>query len=94
MNERWEKIETLYHAARELDRQHQARFLDEACHSDAEIRQKVDDLLRQDREHTSFLNTSAAEEFANKLLAIANIKSLVEAFTRFMSAPDFRKDRL
>ena len=70
MNELWEKVETLYHAARELDRQQQARFLDEACRTDAEIRQKVDDLLSQDRKQTSFLNTTAAEEFADKLLEI------------------------
>ena len=37
MNERWEKIERLYHAARELDRDQQGRFLDEAWRSDAPL---------------------------------------------------------
>src|SRR5437016_1935702 len=63
MNERWEKIERLYHADRELDRDQQG-FLDEACRSDAEMRRQVDDLLKQDREQSSFLNTPAVEEFA------------------------------
>ena len=37
MNERWEKIERLYHAACELDRDQQGRFLDEAWRSDAPL---------------------------------------------------------
>ena len=44
MNEQWEKIERLYHAARELDRDQQARFLDEACRSDAEMRRQIAEL--------------------------------------------------
>src|SRR5260370_39363527 len=67
MNEGWEKIERLYHAARELDRDQQARFLDEACRSDAQMRRQVDDLLKQDREQNSFLNIPAVQEFATPL---------------------------
>lgn len=66
MNERWEKIERLYHAARELDQDLQARFLDEACRSDLEMRRQIDDLLKQDREQSSFLDTPAVE-FAAQL---------------------------
>jgi hypothetical protein len=80
MDERWEKVESLYHAARELDSHQQARFLDEACRSDAQMRQQVDDLLRHDRQTTSFLNTPAADqELLHKM------KSLVES----MAADDF-----
>jgi Tol biopolymer transport system component/predicted Ser/Thr protein kinase len=62
MNERWDKIERLYHAARELDGDERARFLDEACRSDAEMRRQIDELLKQDRQD-SFLNTPAVEAF-------------------------------
>src|SRR5207244_3931782 len=61
MNERWEKLQRLYHAARELDGEPQSRFLDEACRSDSEMRQQIDVLLQQDREHSSFLNTPAVD---------------------------------
>jgi hypothetical protein len=44
------KIETLYHAARELDRDQQARFLGEARGSDAEIRSQIE-TSQSRREH-------------------------------------------
>jgi hypothetical protein len=47
MNERWDRIERLYHAARELEGDERTRFLDEACRSDAELRRQVDSLLQQ-----------------------------------------------
>jgi serine/threonine protein kinase/tetratricopeptide (TPR) repeat protein len=56
MNERWEKLQRLYHAARELDAEQQSRFLSEACRSDPEMRQQIDAFLQQDREQSSFLN--------------------------------------
>ncbi|HYR89198.1 MAG TPA: protein kinase [Terriglobia bacterium] len=63
MDERWQKIERLFHAACELDGDQQAHFLDEACRSDAEMRRQIDELLKQDRQD-SFLNIPAVEEFA------------------------------
>jgi hypothetical protein len=68
MNERWEKIERLYHAARELAREQQARFVDEACRSDPEMRRQVDRLLEQNREEGSFLNTPAVEFAAPQMV--------------------------
>src|SRR5262245_622724 len=61
MDERWQKIERLYHAARELDADQQSRFLDEACRSDAEMRQRVNDLLKQSLGKDNFLNIPAVE---------------------------------
>jgi tetratricopeptide (TPR) repeat protein len=56
MNERWEKLQRVYHAARELDGEQQSRFLAEACRSDPEMRQQIDAFLQQDREQSTFLN--------------------------------------
>jgi tetratricopeptide (TPR) repeat protein/predicted Ser/Thr protein kinase len=61
MNERWEKLQWLYHAARELDGEPQSRFLDEACRSDPEMRRQIDVFLQQDREQSSFLNAPAVD---------------------------------
>jgi len=72
MNERWEKIERLYHAARERTREQQGRFLDEACRCDAEMRRQVDVLLNQDREDSSFLARPAVE-FAARLTPVSSL---------------------
>jgi serine/threonine protein kinase/Tfp pilus assembly protein PilF len=64
VNERWDKIEKLYHAARELDREGQSRFLDAACASDPEMRRQIDILLAQDLKSGTFL-TRPAVEFAS-----------------------------
>src|SRR5438046_2908249 len=60
-DERWERIERLYHAARELSVEQQSRFLDEACVSDVAMRRQIEVLLKQDTGQESFLNTPALE---------------------------------
>jgi TolB-like protein len=61
VTEQWDKIEKLYHAARELDREGQSRFLDAACASDPEMRRQIDVLLAQDLKSETFLNRPAVE---------------------------------
>src|SRR5213594_3991057 len=61
MNERWEKLQRLYHAARELDGEQRSHFLTEACRSDPDMRQQIDAFLQQDREQSSFLNAPAVD---------------------------------
>ena len=45
-NERWDAIEELFHAARELQGEDRASFLDQKCGADGAMRRKVEALLR------------------------------------------------
>ena len=45
--ERWQKIEQLYHTALEREPGGRSAFLDEACQGDAELRREVEALLAQ-----------------------------------------------
>ncbi len=58
-HEWWDKVEKLYHAARELDVERRSRFLDESCASDDAMRRKVEALLEQDGKPETFLGTPA-----------------------------------
>src|SRR5262245_7517155 len=55
----WNKVEELYHAARELDAEQRAGFLDQACDADHSLRKKVEALLSQDGQRDSLLDTAA-----------------------------------
>ncbi|MBV8732264.1 MAG: serine/threonine-protein kinase, partial [Acidobacteriia bacterium] len=62
MNETgWQKAESLFHAALEQPPEGRAAFLDSACGSDAELRQQVEDLLFQDGQARSFLESPGLE---------------------------------
>jgi serine/threonine protein kinase len=52
----WDRIEQLYHGARDLDGTDRVRFLNEQCGSDAAMRRHVEALLAQDDTPDSFLN--------------------------------------
>jgi serine/threonine protein kinase len=58
---RWEKIESAYHIARDLSSEDRSRFLDEHCGSDSAMRQQIEALLAQDENPTSFLNRPAVD---------------------------------
>lgn len=55
----WERVTSLFGAARELDAGAQAAFLHAACGSDIELRSAVEALLAQDDRDDSFLATPA-----------------------------------
>jgi eukaryotic-like serine/threonine-protein kinase len=59
--DRWEKIESAYHIARDLTCEDRSRFLDERCESDGAMRQQIEALLAQDENLTSFLNRPAVD---------------------------------
>jgi Tol biopolymer transport system component/tRNA A-37 threonylcarbamoyl transferase component Bud32 len=67
MDERWEEIERIYHAARDLDQSARAEFLAEACGEDAELRRKVESLLVQADQDKSFMESPAIEVAAELL---------------------------
>jgi len=51
MNDRWQEIERIYHAARELDASARAEFLAKACAGDSDLRREVESLLVQADQH-------------------------------------------
>jgi len=67
MNERWQQIERIYHAARELDGSARADYLAKACAGDDSLRQEVESLLVQADQHESFLQSPAIEVAAGSL---------------------------
>jgi serine/threonine protein kinase/Tol biopolymer transport system component len=58
-SDRWSRIESLYHAARERDAGEQAAFLESACNGDAELRRDVESLLAQPASSDGFLGAPA-----------------------------------
>jgi serine/threonine protein kinase len=67
MDEHWQEIERIYHAARELDKSARAEFLAKACGGDPALRREVESLLAQADEAGSFLETPAIEVAAESL---------------------------
>ena len=51
MNERWQEIERIYHAARERDGSARAEYLAQACGEDTDLRHEVESLLVQADQH-------------------------------------------
>lgn len=58
---RWQRIETLYHAARECEPAERAAFLNHGCQGDEELRRKVELLLAQDSTSEKILDHPAIE---------------------------------
>ncbi len=67
MDNRWQQIERIYHAARELDKDARAEFLAKACAGDDDLRREVESLLVQADQHESFLQSPAIEAAAGFL---------------------------
>src|SRR5262245_44787081 len=59
--ERSQRIEELYHAAREYDAAKRAAFLQQACGGDETLRREVESLLAEDEGVEGFLETPALE---------------------------------
>ena len=57
--DRWQRVETLYHAALELEPESRETFLSDACADDADLRYEVESLLSQGDAHTSPLDRPA-----------------------------------
>jgi serine/threonine protein kinase/dipeptidyl aminopeptidase/acylaminoacyl peptidase len=67
--ERWQQIETLYHAALERAPMERAAFLAEACVGDSALRHEVEELLRADGASWSFIEGNALVAEARQLEA-------------------------
>jgi hypothetical protein len=59
LEERWRRIEELYHSALERPPEARQAFLDNACSQDADLRREVESLLARADEAGSFLRTDA-----------------------------------
>lgn len=59
MNERWERITSLFTAARQLEPADRAEFLRAACNGDPELHAEIDRLLDADTSADDFLRTPA-----------------------------------
>jgi Tol biopolymer transport system component/predicted Ser/Thr protein kinase len=75
--ERSERIEQLYHAARERDPVERTAFLQQACAGDEALQQEVESLLAEDAEVENFLQTPAME-LAVRSLPVEESVSLVD----------------
>lgn len=71
--------ETLFAEALEKSPEERSAFLDEACHGDAELRQRVEQLLNVHEDPGSFLAQSAAEDFDATLDISVTDQALIAA---------------
>jgi eukaryotic-like serine/threonine-protein kinase len=62
IQERWRRVEELFHAALERPRQDRQAWLDAACSGDAELQQQVRRLLSKEERAGSFLERPAIED--------------------------------
>ncbi len=67
--ERWKQIDTLYHAALEVEAKERNCLLDQACADDAELRAEVESLLATHEQAGSFLGKPAMEDVAQEFKA-------------------------
>ncbi len=65
--ERWKQVENIYHAARERDQSARARFLDDTCEGDDNLRREVESLLKAAGGRTDFLARPALEQAAEAM---------------------------
>src|SRR5262245_54587906 len=74
--ERSQRIEQLYHAARERDPSQRSAFLQQACDGDDPLRREVESLLAQDAGVQSFLEAPAME-FVKKMSGEDSNRSMI-----------------
>src|SRR5437667_3846660 len=65
--DRWQRIEQLYHSAREREESQRVAFLNEACAGDQALRQEIESLLAEEKEAQGFLESPALQIAAKKI---------------------------
>ena len=73
--DRWDRVESLYHAALDRDPDSRATFLDEACGDDVELRSEIDSLMKFDGSAAKFIETPAMELEAKAIAAEGDSRS-------------------
>src|SRR5437016_179932 len=74
--DRWQKVEQLYHSAREREESQRVAFLEEACAGDEALRREIESLLAEEKREADFLE-SPALEIAAKEMARDRTRSLL-----------------
>ena len=69
MNERWQKVERIYHSALERSAQERAVFLTEACAGDDALRSEVESLLAYEDQAERFIESPALDLAAKMMVA-------------------------
>ncbi len=69
--ERWQRIETIYHAALDQDPSRRAEYVQQACGKDELLRQEVESLLAESDDGEDFLETPALHVAARVLASSA-----------------------
>ncbi|HSE33174.1 MAG TPA: LpqB family beta-propeller domain-containing protein [Pyrinomonadaceae bacterium] len=76
--DRWQRVEKLYHAALEQESGARTAFLFQSCAGDEELRREVEGLLKYDRQAASLILTQAAEPEARAVAAETTTKELAQ----------------
>jgi predicted Ser/Thr protein kinase len=80
-NDRWRKIERVYHAALEQEKSNRAAFIQQACGGDESLEEEVESLLSQTEGDESFLEAPAMEVAAKSLAMSVGATSRVASST-------------
>ena len=73
MDERWQEIERIYHAALEREKTARTAYLAQACAGDSALRRQVEFLLVQDEKAGNFLEPPAINVAAAALVKVKSI---------------------
>jgi sirohydrochlorin ferrochelatase len=75
--QRWQQVETLYHAALEHEPSARDAFLAQACAGDEDLRREVEELLRYDGAAESFIEGNALVVRVSRVTHSRNIDGLL-----------------
>jgi predicted Ser/Thr protein kinase len=75
-DERWQKIEIIYHAALEQETSHRAAYLEQACEGDKSLERELESLLAESEETEDFLEVPAIEVAAQSLANSSDLSAL------------------
>ena len=80
MNDRWQQVEQLYHAALERGAVERGAFLAEACAGDDSLRREVESLLAYEDQAENFIESPALEVVA-KVMAEEKVTTMLAGQT-------------
>jgi eukaryotic-like serine/threonine-protein kinase len=75
-DERWQKIESIYHTALERETSHRAAYLEQVCEGDKALERELESLLAEAEETEDFLEVSAIEVAAKALANSSELSAL------------------
>lgn len=85
-NERWRRMQELFHAAADLPAVEQAAFLADACRDDRALRDEVESLLRHDARHFGLIDRDLANVAGDLLPSSAELPVPSHAFGAYRAS--------